>query len=226
MKKTTYLQSLLALALGFSATQSLAAQPAGDFYLSLGAGYQQRSDADDSAGTAKFKDGALLSGALGYKLNSFRLEAESLYLVNDFKGTDPKPSPLGDLPYETSGGDADGKAFMANLYYDFNMGGALKPYVGIGIGGLKGKINGLATQGMRNVPPPIGPIVVYAESPWVFARQVKVGASYSVTPRTDVFVGYRYFKSNDFSYTLTFSGDTIYPNAEYHMGEAGLRISF
>lgn len=226
MKKTTYIQSLLALALGLAATQALAAQPANDFYLSLGAGLQQRSDADDSAGTARFKDGALLSGALGYKFNALRLEAEGLYLVNDFKGTDPKPSPLGDLPYESSGGDADGKAFMANLYYDFDLGSALKPYIGIGVGGLKGKINGLSTQGMKNVPPPIGPIVVYAESQWVLARQVKIGASYSLTPRTDLFFGYRYFKSNDFDYILTFSGDTIHPNAEYHMGEIGLRINF
>lgn len=226
MKKRAYLSSLLTLALGFAATQAVAAQPSSDFYLSLGAGYQHRSDADDSAGTARFKDGALLSGALGYKINSFRIEGESLYIVNNFKGTDPKPSPLGDLPYGSSGGDADGKAFMANLYYDFDLGGAIKPYIGVGIGYLKGKINGLATEGMINVPPPIGPIVVYAESPWVFAQQFKVGATYSLNPRTDIFAGYRYFKSNDFDYTLQFSGQTIHPNAENNAAEIGLRINF
>jgi opacity protein-like surface antigen len=226
MKNPAYIRSLLALVLGLSATQVIAAQPTSDFYLSLGTGYQQRADASDSAGTATFESGALFSGALGYRMNALRLEAEGIYLANDIESEDPSPTPLGNLPKEDAEGDVSARAYMVNLNYDFAPTGALKPYAGIGIGAIKGKINGLTTPGLSSVPPPYGPIVVNAESDWTFAHQLKVGASYALNPRAEIFFGYRYIKSNNLDIYLTFSGETIHPKAAFHAGEVGLRINF
>lgn len=226
MRSPAYIRSLIALALGFTATQGIAAQTASNFYLSLGTGYQQRADASDSAGTATFKSGALFSGALGYRLNSLRLEAEGIYLTNDIESEDPSPTPLGDLPKEDAEGDVSARAYMFSLSYDFGPTGALKPYAGVGLGAIKGKINGLTTPGLSSVPPPYGPIVVNAESDWTFAHQIKVGASYTLNPRAEIFFGYRYIKSNNLDIYLNFSGETIHPKAEFHAGEVGLRINF
>jgi opacity protein-like surface antigen len=226
MKKMTAVQSLLGLLLGFSATHGMAAQGAGDFYFSLGAGYQQRSDASDSAGTATFENGSLLSGAVGYRFSGHRLELEGSYLANDLESEDPSPTPLGDLPKENADGDSTAKVFMLNFYHDFQPISGFTPYAGIGLGAIKGKINGLTTPGLQSVPAPYGPILVNAESNWTFAHQIKLGASYALNPRTDIVMGYRYFRSDQFDYYLNFSGETIHPRAELHAAELGVRFHF
>jgi opacity protein-like surface antigen len=75
---------------------------------------------------SKKKTGYVGGIALGYKLNnSVRLEAEVAYRRNKIKTSfeDKKVH----VAYETY-------SVMANLYYDFNIGSDLTPYLGAGVG--------------------------------------------------------------------------------------------
>ncbi len=113
---------------------------------------------------------------LGYAFdNNFRLEGE---LGHRFNQLDP------DLPGVT-GGDVHAWSAMANLFYDFNRGGALEPYIGIGAG--VARINAGAT----------GTFGSFDDEDTVVAYQAIAGVAVSLSEQWDLDVGYRYFSAAD-----------------------------
>jgi opacity protein-like surface antigen len=194
------------------------------WYLSFGAGPQWRQRASDSAGSTTFDTGFLGFGAVGHRFNDWRVEAEAAYFVNDCDTTDPTGPAIG---VEPSSGDVDIDGLFVNAYYDFAIEDSrFTPYVGVGIGRHKVSINGLTTPSLSTLPPEWGgPVVVYADSTWTSAYQLKAGTSYRLDARTDLVLGYRYVKGGTLDINLA-DGSTIHPKAELHSLEVGVRVSF
>ncbi len=112
--------------------------------------------------------------------NGFRLEGELSHRRNDFSDF---------------AGDAKATALMANLFYDLNRNGSIRPYIGVGVGGARVEANGV-----------IGP-VSFNDDDTVAAYQGLVGVAFSVSPQLEVDVGYRYFTAPDAGFSGVFSGE-------------------
>ena len=73
----------------------------------------------------KFEDSAVFGGAVGYRLNNhWRLEANINYRQTDIDTIDNV----------TSDGDMSLTTYMANVYFDLDLEGVVKPYIGFGTG--------------------------------------------------------------------------------------------
>jgi opacity protein-like surface antigen len=195
-----------------------------NWYIGISAGPQWRADAKDEKGETTFETGYAVNGFIGHRFNNFRVEGEVFYMVNNNDTTDPAGPQIGE---EDSSGDVDFYGFFANVYYDFPIKNTkFKPYLGGGLGGHKVSINGLTTATLRNLPPEFGgPVVVYADSDWAFAYQLRVGSSYVLSQKTEVFLGYRYLNGSKLEFNLS-DGSSIHPDVEVHSLEAGFRVNF
>lgn len=126
-------KSLVGVAALIFATSALAGGPEqvpvtnSGFYLSGGAGLNFLSNSNPY-----YTTGWGAAGAIGYRFNSFRVEAEAAYLSHGVR------SPLQDLeypPFETVLVNPFRLVtVMANAYYDFDFGSRFVPYVGAGLG--------------------------------------------------------------------------------------------
>ena len=81
-----------------------------------------------------------------------------------------------DVNYKKGGYMIDTNAFFFNIFKDFPTNTKFTPYIGLGIG----------PAFTRYSTPAVG-----SESGTSFAGQGKVGISYSASPKTDIYVGYR-----------------------------------
>lgn len=118
----------------------------------------------DEGGDFDFDSGWAGFAGLGYAFqNGFRLEGELSHRDNEFSDFE---------------GDARAWAAMANLYYDFNRGGTVEPYIGAGVGQAR-----ISTEGI------VGP-VEWDDDDSVLAYQAMVGVAIALTERLDLDVGY------------------------------------
>ncbi|WP_135210712.1 OmpA family protein [Vitreimonas flagellata] len=138
---------------------------------------------------------------LGYAFdNGFRTEGELAYRYNDWEG-------------EIDGGDAAGYArswsAMANLFYDFNRGASVEPYLGIGVGAARigGGIDGIGS-----------------DQDTVLAYQALAGIAFGITEQLDLDVGYRYFVAPDVEFEA--AGLPIDVDYEHQAVTVGLRYQF
>jgi OmpA-OmpF porin, OOP family len=129
--------------------------------------------------------GYSFGGMVGYDFVGPRIALEGLY--NNTKAT-------------VSGGSAsygatkDEIAAMANLYYDFNAGGTIVPYIGAGAGLAFDKQSALGTQ----------------DNNTTFAYQGIIGVGYNIDPTFRVNLEGRYFgTSNPTLQGSTFSNNNI-----------------
>jgi OOP family OmpA-OmpF porin len=104
-------------------------------------------------------------GTLGYRFTS-NIRAE---LEGGFRRSDADSGGNND-------GDLDTWDVMANALYDFDLGGRLSPYVGVGVGGVNVNVDSSAID----------------DSAWAFGYQGIAGVSYALTDRMDAFADYRY----------------------------------
>lgn len=152
----------------------------------------------DGITTADFSpdmDDAWMGGlGLGYAFqNGFRFEGELSHRDNDWG-----PVGVADPVDLGIAGDASALALMGNLFYDFNRGGRLQPYIGAGVGAARVKV---AIDGAQE-----------AEDTGV-AYQAMVGLGYAMTERLSLDLGYRYFMAPDIDASDTFSSFGV-PNAD------------
>jgi len=109
-------------------------------------------------------------------------------------------------------GDVHAWSAMANLFYDFNRGGALEPYIGVGVGGAR--VNGSAHDGLAS----------FEGEDTVFAWQAMVGVAVGITQQLDLDIGYRFFAADDIAWDDgTVVGSTDY---EHEALTVGLRYQF
>jgi outer membrane protein OmpA-like peptidoglycan-associated protein len=150
----------------------------------------------------------------GYAVgNGFRFEGELGYRDND----------LGDNDSLDDGGNLSAWSLMANGYYDFNRGGVVQPYVGLGIGIAEVDVDA------ADLDP--APAVFADGSETGFAWQGMIGLGWQVAPQLIVDLGYRYFSVDGVDFDVTV--DTLPPaifNAEGDYDQQavtlGLRYSF
>lgn len=201
------------------------------WYVSLSGAWATREtvhEVGDPATFLEFNDGFAINAAIGHQFDLFRLEFEYSYfnnMVATAGGTDGTTDFV-----SAASGNISVKAYMLNVYHDFDFGSRLKPYVGGGIGLFQSEINSML-PGFFADPAFYGGVNAYqglnTTSDVAFAYQFRAGFNYELTRRTELFTGYRFFDNGD---PLTFAAQpfgVFQPDsATFHSIEAGLRIKF
>jgi opacity protein-like surface antigen len=201
------------------------------WYLGLSGGWQERETAHEVGDPSTFIDfdsGFAINAQLGYRFDVFRVESEFTVMNNDVlrAGSGGNAS--------RSDGNVNLRAFMFNIYHDFNLFDWLwEPYVGAGIGIYQSDINGLYPDFFDAIPPQFGfqGAPINATSDFPLAYQFRAGMSRPVGRRTDAVIGYRYFKGEELEFAsapfASPSAHTFHPNgASIHSLELGLRVRF
>ena len=201
-------------------------------YLSLSVGPQGREDAEDQGGVIDFEMGIVGNVGVGYifpesSIGNLRLEMEWSRFHNSVDRIYLKevPPPMWEDGKSTT---IDINAFMASLYFDFNIGDSdFRPYVGFGAGLAQGIVDDFQTD--RLIGAFAGGFItekipMNQDSSYVGAIQIRAGLSYELNDNFDIFAGYRYFETDKF--TIMFAGVPDKPYARFHSLEFGLRVSF
>ena len=112
-------------------------------------------------------------------------------------------------------GDVTAWSFFANVLFDIPLGAAIKPYLGLGVGGLRLNADG--------VTPVAGTIV--DDSDLAFGLQGIAGLEYALTDRLNVNLSYRYLLATSADYKNSLGRNV---DADYHAHAImiGLRYSF
>lgn len=133
--------------------------------------YQLRFDADDNVFGGSMAVGVSIPVANG----AFRSEIE--YSKN---ADAEKTHHFAGDSYKAK---LESQSLLANVYYDFNTGTKLTPYVGAGIGGakIKASLNG---EGIDDT---------------TFTWQISAGVAYALTDKLSLDAGYRFIDYGDFS---------------------------
>lgn len=182
-------------------------------YVSLMGGVGLLQDSDNtqgaSPGTAEFNPGPVLAVGLGYGfVAGIRFEGEVSYRRNDadrFGGSTSLPA----------NGDMSALSAMANVSFDLPFFGSVwNPYLLAGAGYSYVSAN-LSTGGGKIVDDHDG----------AFAYQLGGGVTVEVGPRIDLFVDYRYFATEDLTFTDN-AGTPFGASYASHTVNAGVRLGF
>lgn len=195
------------------APAAMAADPAG-WYASGMAGATWLGGADNFGEDSGLRvhsetdPGYNIVGAIGRSLgNGLRIEGEIGYRHADLSkltvgndgglGAAAGVGSLNGLSGSPSSGNSHALSFMANGYYDIDLPGTpLKPYIGGGIGFARVSADNVRFGGASLVD----------DSDVVFAYQVGAGLTYPLTAQTSAFVDYRYFATEDPTFTDAVGG--------------------
>jgi len=121
-------------------------------------------------------------GAIGYRMDNFRVEAEIGYQANDYDQAEF-------LGFGTPlSGDVTTLSFLANGYWDFYNTSKWTPFLTAGLGWAEVEVNDMMFPGDR---------VGWSEDDGVFVWQVGAGVSYAVNPNFDVELKYRFMMTDD-----------------------------
>ena len=193
-------------------------------------------DGTEVGWATEFDTGYAINGAIGRHFNFFRAELELAYQSNGvdthtgvaaggidltgedagvlITGSDNLGVTVGDLVADGQG-DVDTLFVLANLYYDFDLGGRFKPYIGAGAG-----------VGFVDVDysPSATPII--QDDTTAFAYQAMAGVAYQVTPATALFAGYRYRATTDVEVEASLFPAEFDVENSASIVEAGIRFAF
>jgi outer membrane protein OmpA-like peptidoglycan-associated protein len=139
-------------------------------------------------GNATFNTGWAAGGMIGYDFVGPRVEVEGMYRDN-----------TGTLTSNATGGsvgvDLNQVSVMANLLYDFNAGGTIVPYIGVGAG--VAFVNASVGGGSANSTQ--------------FAYQAMLGVGYNVDPSIRINLEGRYYGTTtpNFSNTTNIGGTPV-----------------
>lgn len=185
--------------------------------------------------TTEFDSGTSFGVATGRSYGSWRGEVEVAFQNNDvdthtnvqaggialggedagvlITGSDNLGVTVADLVADGQG-SVEATYLMANLYYDFAMGG-FTPYVGAGVGA--------AFVDVDYSPSGVG---IVSDDDTVFAYQVLAGASFDLTENWAIFGQYRYRASEDVSTDVSLFDATLDVENRSSLFEAGVRLRF
>lgn len=199
------------------------------FYIGLSGGWASRETAQevgDPATFLQFNDGFHYNVQLGRRFDWVRLEAEISRFNNDVLVAGAGVPGVGNF-VGNAAGSVNLTAYMFNAYHDFDIAGwRLDPYVGGGIGVCQSEINGLLPQFFAGAPLNLDNQALNATSDYEFAWQLRAGVNYDWSERTTLFMGYRYFRVEELTFSA-FPFGTFNPNGgREHCLEWGLRVAF
>jgi len=201
------------------------------WYIALSGSFQNREQATEANPESEgntffvFDPGLNVNGAVGYRFDNFRVDAEFSFFNNGVASASANGlRQLGFAPAAAQG-SVNLYAYMFNVYYDIPIDNSQwKPYLGFGLGFYQSQING-ATASFFNIPE-LGvdiPAVNATSSNLPFAYQIRAGVGYGVTENLDLYLGYRYFHGEQLEFTSPGLG-TFNPNgASVHNVELGIR---
>jgi OmpA-OmpF porin, OOP family len=208
--RNTLIASALATGLFVAMAGTASAEQPGP-YLSLGVGANFLNDADLTGNgvsdKASFNTGWAAMGAVGYAFDkNWRSELELGFRRNDIDSL-------------TGGGGNAGNvsagSLMANLLYDFDTGSKWTPYLGVGVGAVRYKANGLQPTGTTTIN----------DSDTNLAAQGILGIAYDVSQSTQLFLDYHYLQSDDPSVNNS-AGTSLSTEYKSHTVMIGFRYSF
>lgn len=183
-----------------------------------------------------FADGETYSLAAGYKYKSYRVELALQRATNSvtsqsdvvFGSTNLTfidagvltTGNVGDIGVDTGlflsqGGSMETTTVMLNAYYDFDFGGDLNPYVGVGIGNAEESVLFRAAGGNLTRDKDNG-----------FAWQLIGGLEYQALPNVSLFGQYRYFQAEDPELGLKMIPGSVNVENQFQAFEVGLKFSF
>src|SRR6266851_4757323 len=136
-----------------------------------------------------FNDGFNVGARAGYEWGPWRLEEEFRFQQNGQRrfGIGPFNFP--------ARGNRNAHAIMTNLIYDFNIGWALTPHIGGGIGAVA-----------LHDAVGIGPITIAHSTDWEFGYQGIAGVRYNINPSLAFDVDYRYLATTTPTFRTVFGG--------------------
>jgi opacity protein-like surface antigen len=130
---------------------------------------------------------------VGYRMGDIRLEGEVFHTSSAVSTGFAQ----GSLATANVNGTTRNNAYMLNAYYDVPIGGAIKPYVGAGVGIMTSRFTGgatVATAGTGGNPATITN-ESYDASKSGLAYQLKAGVAYALDAKTDLFFQFRYLST-------------------------------
>lgn len=197
--------AVIGIVLCLSVNNSNAVEPG--YYLRAGTGWSWAKDADfreDDPNSNPFLfivypaavggdvlddigDSPIIRAGVGYRFNeSFRTDITASYRW----GFELDDADIAGTAFQA---DIESTAFMVNGYYDIPVDlGALRPFVGVGIGMAKNKLDGLAWNDM------IASGSIPGGSETGFAWQLMLGAAVEISDRIAMEFGYRYYDGGEF----------------------------
>ena len=191
MKRALLVTTAMLMAAG---TQQ--AQASEDLYVNTFGGANFLEDDSGSAFNEPFSfdpdTGFIIGGAIGTHLENWvhglELELEVSYRRNDVPGT---------ISSDTAEVNVSNFAIMTNLWYEFNVGSKVRPYVGGGVGWDRVKFDAAWVCCSLDTGENNG-----------FAWQLGAGFNYEVMHDVDVGLGYTYFRGPDFD-DMIFGGKNL-----------------
>lgn len=199
------------------------------WYIAIMGGYQDREmvhEVGDPSTFIGFEGGFSMNAALGYRFDSFRIEAEYSFMNNECA-----TAGSGGLSSDTIG-NINLRALMFNIYHDFEIPGwCWKPYLGAGIGIYQSEINGLFPEFFQTVGGSFATTPLNCTSDMPFAYQFRAGASRPIGERAELFCGYRYFHGEELEFSdapfASGAAPAFNPDGAWTHGvEFGLRVKF
>ncbi len=239
-----FLIPLLVISLSRSvvAAISLVQKPRNGVFLSLSGGYNEREDADDDYAKAMFDPGYLVATAIGYRfenldnqvLKNIRIELEYSRQFNDVDKLHlHPPNTTIDQVEDAQGSSIDIESIQGGIFYDlpfkqiFSLDdksylSRITPYFGIELGFGRSILKHIASSTLVTAGGDSYPFSMTTD--WVFAYTPKIGISYEINQRVDLFVAGRIYKSK--KVTVIIDDVPTYPNIETWATEFGIRYNF
>jgi opacity protein-like surface antigen len=187
--------------------------------------------------STQYDDGMFFSLAAGWKMESFRFEAEYSWSEADIDGHRGVNAGgidlsaidagvlvsgnVGNLGVSTAAlvadgrGDIDTDTWMLNAYYDFDLGNGFTPYVGLGLGLSESEL----------VFNPSG-VAVLSDEDRVFAWQAMGGVSYALSDTLSVYGNYRYRTADDMEFSASLLPARFNIDVEAQSLDIGIRYGF
>ena len=187
---------------------------ASGFYGSVNAGVSMATDSDvsrvedGSSGTEtwEYDTGYIVSGAVGYMIEKYRVEGEVIYQANDVDTVDG-------LSISPIAIDTNALSFLVSGYLDFDTGSIMTPYITAGIGASR-------------VEADIMGLLEFDDTVLSYQLGVGVGFAMSETMRLDF--RYRYLGAAEAEFNYNVEGSTGRSELDIasHNITAGLTMAF
>ena len=187
---------------------------ASGLYGSVNAGVSMATDSDvswvedGSSGTEtwEYDSGYIVSGAVGYMIEKYRVEGEVIYQANDVDTVDSVSiSPISI--------DTNALSFLVNGYLDFDTGGIMTPYITAGIGASR-------------VEADIMGLLKFDDT--VLGYQLGVGVGFAMSETVSLDFRYRYLGAAETEFNYNFEGSSGRSEVDIasHNITAGLTMAF